>query len=70
MLAATKKLTTRIAASNSAMATRTMAGKAAFNWRDPLHLEAQLTDEELMIKVSEPGAPWNACLIRRSLVLI
>lgn len=51
MLAATKKLTTRIAAS-SAMATRGMAGKATFNWRDPLHLEAQLTDEELMIKVS------------------
>ncbi|GAB9468781.1 Acyl-coa dehydrogenase [Globisporangium polare] len=51
MLAATKKLTTRLAAS-SAIATRTMAGKAAFNWRDPLHLEAQLTDEELMIKKS------------------
>ena len=51
MLAATKKLTTRIAA--SATTTRSMAGKASFNWRDPLYLESQLTDEELMIKVSE-----------------
>lgn len=47
MLAA-KKLSTRLA---TPAAARSMAGKAAFNWRDPLHLEAQLTDEELMIKV-------------------
>lgn len=60
MLAATKKLTTRLAAS-SAIATRTMAGKAAFNWRDPLHLEAQLTDEELMIKVSWDKDDCTAC---------
>lgn len=46
MLAVTK-LTQRLAVTG----TRGMAGKAAFNWRDPLHLESQLTDEELMIKV-------------------
>ncbi|GLD97592.1 hypothetical protein PINS_up006282 [Pythium insidiosum] len=34
--------------------TRSMAsgGRAVFNWKDPLQLDAQLTDEELMIKKS------------------
>jgi hypothetical protein len=30
---------------------RGMAGKAIFNWKDPLNLSSQLTDEELMIQV-------------------
>lgn len=54
MLAATtKQLATRLAVPG---AVRTMAGKAAFNWRDPLALESQLTDEELMIKVCHSSA--------------
>ncbi|KAJ0407977.1 hypothetical protein ATCC90586_002005 [Pythium insidiosum] len=34
--------------------TRSMAsgGRAVFNWKDPLQLDSQLTDEELMIKKS------------------
>lgn len=33
--------------------SRSMAsgGRAAFNWRDPLLLDEQLTDEEAMIQV-------------------
>lgn len=37
-------------------ATRGMAGgRAAFNWKDPLMLEGQLTDEEAMIQVRLDG---------------
>ncbi|KAL3672110.1 hypothetical protein V7S43_002774 [Phytophthora oleae] len=52
MLAA-KSLSLSTAGRRTLGSTRTMAGgRAAFNWRDPLMLEGQLTDEEAMIQKS------------------
>ncbi|RLN20561.1 hypothetical protein BBJ28_00010312 [Nothophytophthora sp. Chile5] len=52
MLAA-KKLSLSSVARRTAGASRGMAGgRATFNWRDPLMLDSQLTDEELMIQKS------------------
>ncbi|KAG6590753.1 acyl-CoA dehydrogenase [Phytophthora cinnamomi] len=52
MLAA-KSLSLSATARRALGATRSMAGgRAAFNWRDPLMLEGQLTDEEAMIQKS------------------
>ncbi|KAE9001101.1 Glutaryl-CoA dehydrogenase [Phytophthora rubi] len=50
---ATKSLYLSTTARRVLGATRGMAGgRAAFNWRDPLMLESQLTDEEAMIQKS------------------
>eukprot|EP00644_Phytophthora_capsici_P010660 jgi/Phyca11/504618/fgenesh2_kg.PHYCAscaffold_9_\ len=52
MLAA-KSLSLSAAGRRALGSTRSMAGgRAAFNWRDPLMLEGQLTDEEAMIQKS------------------
>lgn len=45
-------MTQRLVARKTAAASvRGMAGKASFQWTDPLSIDSQLTDEELMIKV-------------------
>jgi glutaryl-CoA dehydrogenase len=73
MLAA-KSLSLSATARRALGASRGMAGgRAAFNWRDPLMLDSQLTDEEVMIQVRPlAGLDWsprssygseNACLL-------
>ncbi|EGZ23622.1 acyl-CoA dehydrogenase [Phytophthora sojae] len=50
---ASKSLSLSTTARRALGATRGMAGgRAAFNWKDPLMLEGQLTDEEAMIQKS------------------
>ncbi|KAG7395234.1 hypothetical protein PHYBOEH_004039 [Phytophthora boehmeriae] len=53
MMLASKTLSLSTAARRALGSTRGMAGgRAAFNWRDPLQLDDQLTDEEAMIQKS------------------
>lgn len=48
-----RTMTQRLVARKTATvaSVRGMAGKASFQWTDPLSIDSQLTDEELMIKV-------------------